>query len=882
MRNYNNHTVTALALLLTSTAQAEISGSGIRTGDCDGTVGNLVWHDTNANGIQDADERGLSNVRVHIAPDGEPHIVFTTYTDLNGAYLFEEVCHGQFLVDVDESSLPPGMVPSPTDIPPGHIREVLGNDSQFGSVFVVVNHGAKSDVTIDFGYHRPDCPAALSGQVWLDENNDGLRQSAEQAIAAVPVELLDGQGSAFDATMTGANGHYRFDNLCAGSYQLDVDERDDTLAGMLATQPSDGSQPEIDSDQPIDGQPVPVTLGAGQISEHIDFGFFAANASARVESRVFMDWNQNGLRDGNDTPIESARVTLFAQGSDAKRHTLTDREGYYSFEGLTSGGYSVDVIDNSIPQHWLPTLSNRGNDDTLDSDAVGSAHVSFLLADGGSQLSTDFGFISECRGTIGDRIWADSNGDGLQDADEPGLADVWVLLRDSNGERLAIASTNSDGHYQFQGLCAGEYSAQVAHRSIPAGATPSPGAGSADSHSAAPVVLSLVDNHAAVTNIDFGFQICALQLAQTCAVIPAPPESYHCKKEIKALSMRWDGEQPVRVVAYQGKKNTDPVIVDLDNIQRGDVITVPELKEAGKDIIWEIYAAGSDTLLGESKFHLECKDSLDGAEDCGMPQGAGKDGDCEDCITDWLLEGIVDKDGELVCIAATEPAAQNCELSAPGRVLQQFTLTNAGATPIHDTAVFDDLNGVVTSTPIGTLEPGMSVMIELAPWVQTSVENYAHAHGLGLVGGSACEVADVTQIDVPHVVHDIDCHDQIAELSLTWDGAEAIDIVAHNGKKDDDEVLLEWQDIAIGQEVSFTGLDDAKKDIMLELFAAGTSYKLGESKFHLSCSDKDMDSMEDCGTRQGDGKDDCSGTECTNDWLLEGIRDDNETLDCRP
>ncbi len=878
MRKYNNHIMTALALLTMNAAQAEISGSGIRTGDCDGTVGNLVWHDVNGNGIQDADERGLSNVRVHIAPDGEPHIVFTTYTDLNGVYLFEEVCHGQFLVDVDESSLAPGMVPSPTDIPPGHIREVLGNDSQFGSVFVVVNQGAKSDVTIDFGYHRPDCPASVSGQVWLDDSNDGLRQSDEQNIVGVPVNLLGEQGDAFDSTMTDATGHYRFDNLCAGTYQLDVDERDDTLVGLVATQPSDGTQPEIDSDQPTDGQPVQIPLGAAQIIDHMDFGFYAPDAGANIVGRAFMDWNQNGLRDDGDTPIESARVTLFALGGDMMRHALTDRDGYYRFEGLTAGGYSVDLIDSSIPDHWQPAQANQGHDDTVDSDASASAHVSFLLADGDTRLNTDFGFTSECQGSIGDRIWADGDGNGVQESGEPGLGDARVLLRDGNGERIARASTDADGYYGFQGLCAGEYYLQVLRSSLPEGATPSaPASGSEGSD---PVLVNLADGSTAVNDVDFGFQTCSLQLAQTCAIIPAADESYHCKKDIESLSMRWDGEQPIRVVAYQGKKNTDPVIVDIDNVQRGDIITVPELKDAGKDTVWEIYAAGTDTLLGESKFHLECKDVLDGAEDCGTPQGAGKNGDCDDCIADWLLEGIVDKDSELVCITATEAASQNCQLDAPGRVLQHYTLTNTGTTSIQDAAVFDDLNGMVTSAPIGTLVPGASVMIELAPWVHGSVENYAGASGV--VAGSTCEVADIVQIEVPHVVHDIDCHGQLEQLSLIWDGTETIDVVAHDGKNDHDQVMFQLQNIAIGQEITMTALGDAKKDIMLELFAAGTDYKLGESKFHLSCSDKDMDGMEDCGTRQGDGKDDCSGNDCTNDWLLEGIVDDDESLDCLP
>ncbi len=58
---------------------------------------------------------------------------------------------------------------------------------------------------------------------------------------------------------------------------------------------------------------------------------------------------------------------------------------------------------------------------------------------------------------------------------------------------------------------------------------------------------------------------------------------------------------------------------------------------------------------------------------------------------------------------------------------------------------------------------------------------------------------------------------------------------------------------------------------MWEIFDSTGTTKLGESKFHVTCGDRAMNGVEDCGKRVGDGKyDDPS---FLNDWLFEGMVD---------
>jgi len=60
-------------------------------------------------------------------------------------------------------------------------------------------------------------------------------------------------------------------------------------------------------------------------------------------------------------------------------------------------------------------------------------------------------------GSIGDFVWNDANDNGVQDADEVGIADVTVNLYNGAGNLLTSTVTDADGHYRFGGLVSGDY-----------------------------------------------------------------------------------------------------------------------------------------------------------------------------------------------------------------------------------------------------------------------------------------------------------------------------------------------------------------------------------------------------------------------------------------
>ncbi len=97
---------------------------------------------------------------------------------------------------------------------------------------------------------------------------------------------------------------------------------------------------------------------------------------------------------------------------------------------------------------------NAGDDDTKDSDPDSDGTVSVTIKDN-DNYTIDLGIHKKY--SLGDYVWNDLNKNGIQDADEPGIANVEVELLDNNNNSLAKTTTDSNGKYQFDNLDNGDY-----------------------------------------------------------------------------------------------------------------------------------------------------------------------------------------------------------------------------------------------------------------------------------------------------------------------------------------------------------------------------------------------------------------------------------------
>lgn len=113
---------------------------------------------------------------------------------------------------------------------------------------------------------------SISGEAWLDSNQDGKRDDNEERLATVKVQLQK-DGSMIKATTTDGNGKYEFKDLAAGNYNIKF--LYDTDKYVVTTYKKQDATEEFDSDalETSDGNAVTdnITITDNNIT-NIDIG----------------------------------------------------------------------------------------------------------------------------------------------------------------------------------------------------------------------------------------------------------------------------------------------------------------------------------------------------------------------------------------------------------------------------------------------------------------------------------------------------------------------------------------------------------------------------------------------------------------------------------
>ncbi|EKI4483494.1 fibrinogen-binding adhesin SdrG C-terminal domain-containing protein [Staphylococcus pseudintermedius] len=199
-------------------------------------------------------------------------------------------------------------------------------------------------------------------------------------------------------------------------------------------------------------------------------------ASYQLGDKVWNDVNKNGIQDQGETGIADVKVTLKDLDGNILDTTYTNTNGKYIFDNLKNGNYQVDF---ETPEGYAASPSNQGND-SLDSD--GPTNAQAVISDG-NNLTVDQGFYQTETPThnVGDKVWEDLNKDGIQDQNEPGIANVKVTLKDADGNVVDTRTTDDKGNYLFEKVKEGEYTIEF---ETPEGYTPTvTGQGTSDNDS---------------------------------------------------------------------------------------------------------------------------------------------------------------------------------------------------------------------------------------------------------------------------------------------------------------------------------------------------------------------------------------------------------------
>ena len=180
-------------------------------------------------------------------------------------------------------------------------------------------------------------------------------------------------------------------------------------------------------------------------------GKHTIQSTGRIRGNVFSDADADGARDAGETALAGARVYLDANGNDrfdgSEKSVVSDADGAYTFEGLSSGNYTVRLVP---PDGFVRTAPSAG---------------SYAVTLGAGQTVTLRSFGAAPQARITGRVFDDADGDGTKDSAEANLAG-WRVFADANDNGKLDAGeswwqTGSNGTYSLVGLRPGTYTVRL-------------------------------------------------------------------------------------------------------------------------------------------------------------------------------------------------------------------------------------------------------------------------------------------------------------------------------------------------------------------------------------------------------------------------------------
>ncbi len=367
-------------------------------------------------------------------------------------------------------------------------------------------------------------PLQIGNRIWIDTDRDGIQDADETPVAGVTVRLYASDGVTLLGTaITDVKGTYYFasnvteaatgtgDNVGGGiapgsAYVIRLDNASDfTGSGPLApyvltkTAATDSA---TDLDTSVDNNAALVNaypeltteiLQAGVNDHTYDIGFYnplvaSGPTPVGMGNYTWIDTNKNGIQDQGEPPLRGVGVTLYnPDGSVAKNldggaaTAITDANGYYFIDNLAAGSYYAVF---TLPSGYrFTTRSSSGSTSANDSNpdsttgrtpvfTIGTSVTGDTVADTDAKTKAvwvnptiDAGVIPIGSVSVGNFVWRDVNGDGLQGPIDRGVRGAKLSIRTINGlpvynvqgKLVRPQTTKKDGKFLFTNLPPGRY-----------------------------------------------------------------------------------------------------------------------------------------------------------------------------------------------------------------------------------------------------------------------------------------------------------------------------------------------------------------------------------------------------------------------------------------
>jgi SdrD B-like domain/Domain of unknown function DUF11 len=464
--------------------------------------GDRVWLDANGDGLQTSGENGVAGVKLNLKSTCTSATLASVTTDAQGHYSFYVKPFEAYTVVADATNFAAGGAL----LNDTYTQQVAGdgtNNSKvdIGTGCVTVAKASREDVnvTYDIGVKPlPKVTYAVGDRVWVDANGNGAFDDTEKGLKDVCVQAFVGGTPASAKVLTDAEGYYVIGGLSAGDYTLAFTCLPDgytftttTAAGVADDRNSDASGTGVTRVVTLDATAPAATaadravLGAfvgDKIIRTIDAGLKApVEPRFAVGDKVWLDANHNGRQDIGESPVGNVSVTLLASGSTTPLSvTTTNPDGFYIFDNLAKGSYTAKFATPAGYRLTTPNAAGVATD--VNSDAIADGTTATFVLDAPSNpqalnmtTQVPLGYVANYINAtidaglyvplaIGDVVWSDANGDGIQNAGEPGVPGVKVTLtsngaaaNDATGAPVGPVVTAADGSYHFDNLLPGTY-----------------------------------------------------------------------------------------------------------------------------------------------------------------------------------------------------------------------------------------------------------------------------------------------------------------------------------------------------------------------------------------------------------------------------------------
>ncbi|MFK7830365.1 MAG: SdrD B-like domain-containing protein [Congregibacter sp.] len=218
---------------------------------------------------------GGNLIELRMGSDCSGAVIATTTTDAQGNYLFPNLAAGTYSVCQPEQ--PSDSLNSVTT--EGSIEPFGGSDGTAGAAsnpsettsqitnIVLNSNGDPDEVSGSPNNNFSEiAPASISGNVYFDENDDGVFDPGESGIGGVEIRLT---GPVTATTTTAADGSWSFTDLPPGSYTVTEIQPGGYADGQDTAGSVDGSSVGDDSASDIVSA---ITLGPGDAGVDYDFG----------------------------------------------------------------------------------------------------------------------------------------------------------------------------------------------------------------------------------------------------------------------------------------------------------------------------------------------------------------------------------------------------------------------------------------------------------------------------------------------------------------------------------------------------------------------------------------------------------------------------------